>query len=424
MWKRKTLLGRVLLILTSTLVSLSAVELALRTFSSSQQPLDYGDVYRTEGLGPGGFLRANFDALVEDGYGGKVRWTNNSQGFRNNKDFSVPPAATTYRILSMGDSFTGGYRVGQDQTFSNLLQQRLSARRPHDIEVMVCVVEDPLTGLYYLASRGAEYSPDLVLLGVTLGNDLAQVYANMGQTYGLTEDAPFVVRLDEQPEHQAWVASLTVLTLPDDCLLPRSSANVQAKPVWSDIYPWWKSDGLRLARLISQARRRVSIEAPQTVVSNWEEYGAPRLFDSNGLGIFLKRPASEIQAAYDGLFATLAAYRQFCRSRDLDLLVAIFPQRFQVQDRDWQKTLEVYGLREECFDRELPNLRIREFCERQGIDCVDTTQQLRSTFEGSGKSLYLPHHDMHWNAQGHAAVADVLTTAVDRMIEEQAPDRS
>jgi hypothetical protein len=318
----------------------------------------------------------------------------------------------------MGDSFTGGYRVGQDQTFSFLVEQFLSAKHmSRNIEVMVSVIEDPLTGLYYLMSRGIDYSPDLVLLGVTLGNDLAQIHADIGQIYDVTADFPFVVRLNDRDTHEAWVAKIEAQTLPSDCLTPRVFTAEQSKPVWTDIYPWRRRGKLRrLVTLLSQVRRRFRHEAPQTVVSNWEEYVAPRLFDSNGLGIFLKRQPEEMLAAYEQLFRTLSALSQFCQSRRLDLLVVIFPQRFQVQDQDWDKTVEVYGLHEECFDRALPNRQIADICRQNHINCLDPTQQMRAAYEGSHKSLYLPNHDMHWNARGHGALTEALVPAIERIL--------
>jgi hypothetical protein len=409
-----------LLILVSTLVSLLAAELVLRAVPSSKKPLDYGDVYRREGLGPGGFLRENFAGHVEDGFGGTVLWINNSQGFRNGKEFAIPPPENTFRILSMGDSFTGGYRVGQDQTFSFLVERLLSDKyRSRNIEVMISIIEDPLTGLYYLANHGIDYSPHLVVFGITLGNDLAQIYSNMGEVYDLRADSPFVVRRNDLADRKAWVAKPEARTLPSDCLTPRVSGGKTSNPVWSDIIPSMeRKENWRLATLLSQVRGRFLHEAPQTVVSVWGEYWAPRLFDSHGLGIFLTRPPEEVRVAYEQLFQTLSALSRFSKSRDLPLLVVIFPQRFQVQDRDWHKTVEVYGLREECFDRDLPNREIMQFCSRNGINCLDPTQQMRAMHEGSRKSLYLPNHDMHWNARGHEALAEVLAPAIERFMTQ------
>ena len=414
--RKKTLLLKGLLLLLSTALSLVSAELALRAVAHTTTHLDYGDAYRFEGLGPGGFLKEGFVGDVQNGYGGAVPWTNNSQGFRNDKDFSTHPPEDTFRVLSLGDSFTGGYRVGQDQTFSFLVEQFLSARHiGRSIEVMVSVIEDPLTGAYFLANRGKAYSPDLVVLGITLGNDLAQIYSEMDQTYDVITQFPFV-RLLDRDTRDAWVKSLETETLPFDCLAPRVATDEPAKPVWSDIYPWRGRKGLRLVTLLSSIGQRSDYDAPQTVVSNWEEYLAPRLFDGNGLGLFLTLRPESVRDAYEELFRSLMALSRFSRAADFELLVVIFPQRFQVQDQDWDKTIEVYGLRDDCFDRELPNRQILNFCRQNDIDCLDPTPRMQAAYEGSRKSLYLPSHDMHWNARGHAALADVLGPVIEQLM--------
>ena len=119
---------RALLVLLSIGVTLFAAEMGLRLLSGErpQKPLDYRDTWRPPSpsasrIGPGGFLKEGFQGEVQDGFGGTVRWINNSQGFRNEVEFTVPKPPQTYRILCLGDSFTGGYRVGQHETFSEAL---------------------------------------------------------------------------------------------------------------------------------------------------------------------------------------------------------------------------------------------------------------------------------------------------------------
>ena len=99
---------------------------------------------------------------------------------------------------------------------------------------------------------------------------------------------------------------------------------------------------------------------------------------------------------------------------DLELLFVIFPQRFQVQPLDWEKTIEVYGLRSSCFDLELPNRLILLQCNRLGLRCLDPTQEMHDAHVEIGKSLYLPNHDMHWGQFGHMILAEILQRYLDR----------
>ena len=152
--------------------------------------------------------------------------------------------------------------------------------------------------------------------------------------------------------------------------------------------------------------------AAQTVSSLWGQYVPPLLFDNNGLGMYLDPPPPRIRTAYRRLFAVLEAYRDLCAAHGVRFVVALFPQRFQVQPPDWQATIRAYGLRPECFDLQAPDRRIRAFCRRAGIPCLDPTEAMSRQFARTGRSLYLPRGDMHWNAEGHRAFAEATEDAV------------
>jgi len=96
--------------------SLSLVELVLRKLEDQSAPVaDYGDVF-DGALSAGGQLLPDFDGPVSDGQGGLVRWKTNSDGFRNDREFERKRIPGGLRILSLGDSFAAGYRVGQRPT--------------------------------------------------------------------------------------------------------------------------------------------------------------------------------------------------------------------------------------------------------------------------------------------------------------------
>ena len=76
----------------------------------------------------------------------------------------------------MGDSFTAGYRVAQGKTYSDWIERELG---PANLEVLISCVESPHRGLDYLKKFGVQWSPHVVLLGVTLGNDISQDYVSL-----------------------------------------------------------------------------------------------------------------------------------------------------------------------------------------------------------------------------------------------------
>ena len=360
----KTLL-RITLALLSTVFSIAAVEVVLRVQERccfADAP-DYPDTWRQGDLGLGGFLKENFDAQVQDGYGGTVRWTNNRHGFRSDRDFDRTPPPGVLRILSMGDSFTAGYRVGQEGTYSRKLEV-WSNREVGATEVLVACTEAPRHSLRYLETYGASWLPHLVLMGLTLGNDMAQTYADL------------------HPEVIGFNQGLEVVNLPSRCIRgPR--------PTPSRLYEF---------RVIS---RLVPFNPG---ITSWYGRTTPKLFDiTSGLGFFIKDPPEQIETAFSRTFRLMRGLRDFCRERNLLLAVLMFPQRFQVQPADWEATIRDYNLNRDQFDLEIPNRSIRSFCRKEGLLCIDPTKEMLSLYEKSGVEMYLPRGDMHWNSEGHRA---------------------
>jgi hypothetical protein len=403
-------------VLAATLLALALAELGLRArelLAPAEQALDYGDVWREGGLGEGGFLKEGFSGRVRDGYGGTVRWVNDAAGFRRDEEVVRERAPGSLRVLSLGDSFTAGYRVDQEETFSHLLERHLEATgRWREAEVLISVIESPPFGLLYLERHGLGWKPDLVLLGLTLGNDVSQTYVTLDPRGELRLAPPGeagAVGPNPEEAQDALIADLRGWTLPPGCIDPEA-----ASPPPPADEP--ETGGLRLVRLAASGlaswRER---ERPWAVTSLWGEYRRPLLFDNHGLGLYLEPPPPRIRDAYARLFATLRAYRDLCRAHGVGFAVAPFPQRFQVQERDWRATLRAYGLDPGCFDLMAPNRRIGAFCREAGIPCIDPAPAMARRFEESGRSLYLPRGDMHWNARGHRAFFEAAAEAVEEL---------
>jgi hypothetical protein len=94
-------------------------------------------------------------------FGNKILNTN-SKGFRGKKDFPYIKNKEMLRILILGDSFTFGDEVSDDETYSYYLQQML----PHTEVINIGVHgygHDQM--LVLLQEEGVKYKPDIVILG-------------------------------------------------------------------------------------------------------------------------------------------------------------------------------------------------------------------------------------------------------------------
>lgn len=424
---RRRRLLQILTAVVATLLALGLAEVGLRageTLGAGRWfgVADYGDVWGDGDLGPGGFLREGFSGRVRDGFGGTVRWTNNAAGFRREEEVSPERAPGSSRILSLGDSFAAGYRVDQEKTYSWLLEDHLeSADRWSRVEVLVAAIEAPSIGLRYLQAEGVRWKPDVVLLGLTLGNDVAQSYVTLDPRgdFRLDERGSLTPIEPNPNEDKASLrADLRRWTLPPRCF----DADVASPPDRRTKRP--ARTGLHIVDRISEvATERRLREEPQAVASLWGRYTSPLLFDNHGLGIYLEPAPPQIRTAYDRLFSILRRYQEVTAAHGIRLAVALFPQRFQVQDRDWEATIEAYGLSPDCFDRMAPNRRIARFCRHRGILCLDPTSEMRRTFEATQRSLYLPRGDMHWNARGHRAVYEAIRDPLSTWMETRVDPR-
>ena len=330
--------------------------------------LDYGDAVDQD-YNPGGLFKKDFDEEVIDFYGKPVMMKTNSAGFRNEQEFGANPPGGTVRVMSIGDSFGGGYRLGQTQTYTYLLEKELNALG-FKVEMPLALAEDPYGALNYLRRTGLSYHPDAVLQGITVGNDFLTVTSSVSGMWK---------RLSE-------------LKLTPECQIPKT---------WWNLTKWWANYGrfhVRVARLILKPNRAIA--------SYMGQYREPLAMDGlHGLGLFLKNPPAEVEKAYEDLFNLIRQYSEELKKKNVPVWFVVFPQRFQVQAEDWQAAIKEYMLKPECFDLEKPNRRIMQFCEKEGLACFDPTPGMRQRRITEGKKLYFPRGDMHWNPDGNRALA-------------------
>ena len=100
----------------------------------------------------------------------------NSRGLRQDTEVIVPKPPGVFRILVLGDEQTAGY-VHNAETYPAQLEARLRERGMTGVEVVngaVAIYEAPWYPLWY-AVHGRELQPDLVIVGLCLGNDLANL---------------------------------------------------------------------------------------------------------------------------------------------------------------------------------------------------------------------------------------------------------
>jgi lysophospholipase L1-like esterase len=101
-----------------------------------------------------------------------VEFRINSKGMRADRNYPYEKPDGVLRIVALGDSYTVGYEVEAEETFSSVLQRELR-RSGHDVEVLNTGVSgySNAEALLYLERELLRYEPDVVVLSF-VGNDL------------------------------------------------------------------------------------------------------------------------------------------------------------------------------------------------------------------------------------------------------------
>src|SRR5215203_1450452 len=169
-----SLKARLVLVLVGIMLPLVLAEVGLR-LAGAILPGDYQTVSFAE-------AHPEFGRRNRPGAGWKktseyTSWIEvNSKGLRGAEiDYSKPLGEK--RILVVGDSFTFAEQVNQDETFTQRLEDRLNAEGGQ-YRVLNAGSNGWATAnqAVYLAKEGVRFKPDVVIVALYLGNDVADNY--------------------------------------------------------------------------------------------------------------------------------------------------------------------------------------------------------------------------------------------------------
>jgi hypothetical protein len=104
--------------------------------------------------------------------------------------------------------------------------------------------------------------------------------------------------------------------------------------------------------------------------------------------------------------------RDVCRKADANLLFVLIPQRVQVLDDLWRRSLHEYHLAESMFDRDLPNRRWVELLRAGSVEVLDLLPVYRAA-HARGENPYEPGG--HIGKEGHAVTAEAIIQILDRL---------
>ncbi len=301
----------------------------------------------------------------------RITIRSNALGFRGP---DRGPKGNALRILALGDSFTFGWGVQQEETFEAQMErlQGTTNEAGHEPELEVINAGVPGYNLYQsvlsLEKKGWKIEPDIVLFGAFVQNDFSDNRS--------TAD---------------WIA--------------RKKSGVNQKKDKSALAAWLEAHSqayvfLRAKYMASYRLRRAWYKLTRPFKAEKERYRYRNLL------VFREPVPEEMELEWQLSEELLLRLRDDVRSRGKRLLIVLFPPELQVKTGRWKRDVDRLDMEEVSFEVEKPNNRLQAFCRENGISFLDLLSTFRAAVE-SGQALYLPS-DHHWNAGGHRLAAETI----------------
>jgi len=358
--------------------ALLSLELGLRLWATVRPaPLN-----ATVGAGPGELVR-RFRCDP-----GQVRFgfACNSRGFYDTEFYRNEPGDDGPLIVAIGDSFNVG-TVPHAWHFTSICEELTGAR----IYNMGVPGIGPPEYLSLLVDEALPMDPDLILIGVFIGNDLDidEYLADLPDAALRSWFQRDQVLLSVIPERMSRIAverlraerrGADVGTVQGE----RSVVESMDRDEAAAAFPWLTDTGLEEATLSEDAFYRLETERALATCAQ-----VPPSFD-----VFCE--------------AMLAARRA---AGDTPVHVMLIPDEFQVEDDLWMRVTESAG-RE--LDRNRPQDLLTAWLGQQGIPYLDLLPVLRRVDPQPDGRRHLYHAlDTHFNARGNQVTAEALAEFLD-----------
>jgi hypothetical protein len=286
----------------------------------------------------------------------------NSAGMRD-REHAVEKPRGVFRVLVLGDSFMEALQIPFESSFPSLLERGLVERSGKAIEVVNASVSGWGTDdeLVYLTTHGLKWKPDLVVIAMTLHNDISD---NLRERFHSLQNGKLV----DQPVREASFLEYKIIQL---------RAVMAAR--------------LHTYQLLVRAKRTREVQAEATqlrahVSEQFQEQLDERMargFQLTGL-----------------LFQRMQAV---AAAQGTQVVIVLLP--LQVQ-------LSAGG----PPTRDRPQQMMSEVGTRLDIPVVDLLPEFRE-WSAQGRPPLFLERDGHWNARGHELASKIVVRSlVDRAL--------
>jgi lysophospholipase L1-like esterase len=312
--------------------------------------------------------------------------TTNSLGLRN-PEITIEKPANTKRILFIGDSYTMGWGVHEQQTFPRLTESILATE---SATFAIQTINAGFTGAgpsgyyLYLKLQGIQLKPDIVVVGLYLGNDIIS-RRDIEWTTTDTKGLPETIRSKSSYVDNAGNLRSTTIPIP------------------------YRFPVLRNSHLFVYLINRVLERAPtMNELLNSKDF-------VSALVCQYKAACHELDREKSQIMMLLTAMKKITDENGAKLLVTIIPTDFQIHPDSWLKYRLPFPLLHK--DREFPDTQFSQWLTDAGIDVLDL---LPTFIDHEDEQTYFSLDD-HWNPRGHTIAAETLAPRLKELLMSSAP---
>lgn len=289
----------------------------------------------------------------------------NSAGMRDREHtFAKPPGV--FRVLLLGDSFVEAVQVPFEASLPSLLEKELAQQTGRQVEVVSAGVSGWGTDdeLRYLTYYGAKYQADLVVVAMTLHNDISD---NLREEWHTMKDGALV----EQPRPPMSSLRYKVVSL---------KAFIATR---FQTYQLWR-------------RVRHGGEMQQT----------GKLLRSHIVELFWQPVPDRIAWGFDFTRLLLAQMKEVAGAGGSRVALVLLPLRVQLSDSSFAAFVQGADADPSEMPAGAPQRVMTGIADSLGIPVIDLLPSFQAWTAESSGPLFL-EWDGHWNEAGHRLAAEV-----------------
>jgi len=333
-------------------------------------------------------LKPNYKAKMPSmEFPGKfVSKTTNSFGLRG-KEITLDKPAGIKRILILGDSYTFGLYVGDDETYPAVLEN-LFLRDSEKVEVINAGYADgwsPDEHYAWLVNKGLRFKPDLVIYGFFIGNDID----------GINEST-----WKERDKNGLPTKIINNSIYIDKFGRIRSKVKDNKTVGVEFVY---KIPIIRESHLAIFFARII-----ETMTKKFEKQYANNGWGENPFEFILEEKSNEENSKREKLFQKLVkGMNSVAAENQAKFLLLMITINFQVDNSLLPKVIgnNNYSVKRNYFEE------IKPILKENKIYYLDLLEEMRQN-----PSKYFPDNgEVHFNSKGHEFTANMLKETIDRM---------